>query len=90
MWYSKSDDDKPPPIKAHKVRAYLLPGHSLIRLCSIDIHKAAVWNQSSTFAKSYLRDMSQQVADLHSLGPIVVAQENQAVQSHLYICDPSR
>ena len=52
---------------------YFLPGHSLIRFN--DILKAAVWNQSSTFAKFYFRDMSQQVANLHSLGPIVVAQK---------------
>ena len=40
-----------------------------------EILKAAVWNQSPTFAKFYLRDMSQQAADLHTLGPIVVAQK---------------
>ena len=40
-----------------------------------DIVKAAVWNQSSTFAIFYLRDMSQQVTNLHSLGPVVVAQK---------------
>ena len=32
-------------------------------------------NQSSTFAKFYLRDMSQQLENLHNLGPIVVAQK---------------
>ena len=40
-----------------------------------DILKAAVWNKSSTFAKFCLRDMFQQVVNLHSLGPIVVAQK---------------
>ena len=37
--------------------------------------KAAVWNQYSTFAKFYLRDMSQQAANLHTFGPIVVVQK---------------
>ena len=40
-----------------------------------EILKAAVWNQSSTFAKFYLRDMSQQLQNLHHLGPVVVAQK---------------
>ena len=40
-----------------------------------DILKAAVWNQCSTFTKFYMWDMSQQVANLHSFGPIVVAQK---------------
>ena len=40
-----------------------------------EILKAAVWNQSSTFAKFYLRDMSQQLQNLQDLGPIVVAQK---------------
>ena len=40
-----------------------------------DILKAAVWNYSSTFVKFYLRDMSQQVNNLHNLGPAVVAQK---------------
>ena len=40
-----------------------------------DILKAAVWNQSSTVAKFYLRDMSQQVENLHSFGPVVDAQK---------------
>ena len=40
-----------------------------------DILQAAVWNSSSTFAKFYLRDMSQQAQNLQSLGPIVVAQK---------------
>ena len=40
-----------------------------------EILKAAVWNQFSTFAKFYLRDTSQQAANLQTLGPIVVAQK---------------
>ena len=39
-----------------------------------EILKAAVWNQS-TFAKFYLRDMSQQLHNLQDLGPIVAAQK---------------
>ena len=42
-----------------------------------EILKAAVWNQSSTFAKFYLRDMSQQMA------PIVVAQKVVGGQENL-------
>ena len=37
--------------------------------------KAAVWNQSSTFAQFYLRDMSQQLQNLYNFGPIFVAQK---------------
>ena len=40
-----------------------------------EILKAAVWNQSSAFPKFYLRDMSQQADNLHTLGPIVVVQK---------------
>ena len=40
-----------------------------------EILKAAVWNQSSTFAKFCLRDMSQQLQNLDNLGPIVVTQK---------------
>ena len=40
-----------------------------------DIIKTVVWNLSSNCAKSYLRDMSQQVINLLHLGPIVVAQK---------------
>ena len=39
-----------------------------------EIFKAAVCNQSSTFAKFYFTDMSRQMANLHTLGPTVVAQ----------------
>ena len=48
-----------------------------------EILKAKVWNQSSTFAKFCLRDMSQQMANLHSLGPVVVAQEVVGGQENL-------
>ena len=61
-------------IKAHEVRALsFLAFFDTVPLN--EILKAAVWNQSSTFAKFYLRDMSQQAANLHTLGPIVVAQK---------------
>ena len=40
-----------------------------------EILKAAVCNQSSTFAKFYLRDMSQQATNLQNFGLIVVAQK---------------
>ena len=61
-------------IKAHEVRA-LSSWAFFDKALLNEILKAAVWNQSSTFAKFYLRDMSQQAANLHTLGPIVVAQK---------------
>ena len=61
-------------IKAHEVRG-LSSWAFFDKVQLNDILKAAVWNQSSTFAKFYLRDMSQQIANLHSLGPMVVAQK---------------
>ena len=62
-------------IKAHEVRALCSPWAFFDKVPLSEIPKAAVWNQSSTFAKFYLRDMSQQAANLHTLGPIVVAQK---------------
>ena len=32
-------------------------------------------DQSSIFAKFYLRNMSQQLQNLHHLGPVIVAQK---------------
>ena len=61
-------------IKAHEVRALSSSWAFFDKVPLNEILKAAVWNQSSTFAKFYLRDMSQQVQNLHNLGPIVVAQ----------------
>ena len=58
-----------------KLGPHLLPGHSLIRFRSMKYSKAAVWNQSSTLAKFYLRDMSQQAANLQTFGPLIVAQK---------------
>ena len=62
-------------IKAHEVRALSSSWAFFDKLPLDEILKAAVWNHSSTFAKFYLRDMSQQAADLQRLGPIVVAQK---------------
>ena len=61
-------------IKAHEVRALAFPWAFFDKIPLNEILKAAVWNQSSTFAKFYLQDMSQQLENLHNLGPIVVAQ----------------
>ena len=58
-------------IKAHEVKA-LSSWAFFDKVPCDEILKAAVWNQSSTFAKFY---MSQQAANLHTLGPIVVAQK---------------
>ena len=44
-----------------------------------DILKAAVWNNSSTFAKFYLGDMSQRVTNLHQLGPVILAKRAMGV-----------
>ena len=62
-------------IKAHEVRALSSSWAFFYKVPLSEILKAAVWNQSSTFAKFYLRDMSQQLQNLHNLGPIVVAQK---------------
>ena len=62
-------------IRAHEVRALSYSWAFFDKVPHNEILKAAVWNQSSTFAKFYLRDMSQQSTNLHTLGPIVVAQK---------------
>ena len=62
-------------IKAHEVRALSSSWAFFDKVPLSDILQAAVWNSSSTFAKFYLRDMSQQAQNLQSLGPIVVAQK---------------
>ena len=62
-------------IKAHEVRALSSSWAFFDKVPLSEILKAAVWNQSATFAKFYLRDMSQQLQNLHNLGPIVVAQK---------------
>ena len=62
-------------IMAHKVRAPSSSWAFFHKVSLNDILKAAVWNQSSTFAKFFLRDMSQQVTNLHHLGPVAVAQK---------------
>ena len=70
-------------IKAHEVRLLSLSWALFDKVPLNEILKAVVWNQSSTFAKFYLRDMSHQMANLHILGPIVVAQEVVGVQENL-------
>ena len=62
-------------IKAHEVRALSSSWAFFDKVPLNDILQAAVWNSSSTFAKFYLRDMSQQAQNLQSLGPIVVSQK---------------
>ena len=62
-------------IKAHEVRALSSSWAFFDKVPLNDILQAAIWNSSSTFAKFYLRDMSQQAQNLQSLGPIVVAQK---------------
>ena len=62
-------------IKAHEVRALSSSWAFFDKVPLNEILKAAVWNQSSTFAKFYVRDMSQQLKNLHHLGPVVVAQK---------------
>ena len=58
-------------IKAHEVMALFSSWAFSDKVPLNDNLKAAVWNQSSTFAKFCLRDMSQQVANIYCLGPIV-------------------
>ena len=62
-------------IKPHEVRALSSSWAFFDKVPLNDILQAAVWNSSSTFAKFYLRDMSQQAQNLQSLGPIVVTQK---------------
>ena len=62
-------------IKAHEVKALSSSWTFFDKVPFSEILKAAVWNQSSTFAKFYLREMSQQADNLHTLSPIVVAQK---------------
>ena len=62
-------------IKAHEVRALSSSRAFFDKVPLNEILKAAVWNQSSTFAKFNLRDMSQQLQNLHHLGPVVMAQK---------------
>ena len=58
-----------------KLGLYLLPGHSLIKFRSVKYSKQQYGINPSSFAKFYLMDMSQQAANLHTFGPIVVAQK---------------
>ena len=60
--------------KAHEVRALSSSWALFDKVLLNEILKASVWSQSSTFTKFYLRDMSQQLQNLHDLGPIFVAQ----------------
>ena len=70
-------------VPANRVKALILTIKTILfsswaffnKVLLNEILKAAVWNQSSTFSKFYLRDMSQQLQNLHNLGPIVVAQK---------------
>ena len=62
-------------IKAHEVRALSSSWAFFDKVPLNEILKAAVRNQSSMFAKFYLRDMSQQATNIQKLGPIVVAQK---------------
>ena len=62
-------------IKTHEVRALSSSWAFIDKFPLNEILKAEVWNQSSTFAKFYLRDMAQEVTNLQTLGLIVVAQK---------------
>ena len=62
-------------IKAHEVRVLSFSWAFFDKVPLNEILKAAVWSHSSTFAKFYLRDMSQQAENLQRLGPVVVAQK---------------
>ena len=69
-------------IKAHEVRALLSSWAFFDKVPLNDILQAAVWNRSSTFARFYLRDLSQQAENLQILGPIVVVQKVVGGQQH--------
>ena len=62
-------------VKAHEVRA-LATSVLFKKNSSIEaVMSAACWRCQSTFASFYLRDLAHQSLDLHSLGPIVAAQQ---------------
>ena len=69
-------------IKAHEVRALSSSWAFFDKVPLNELLKAAVWNQFFTFAKFYLRDMSPQSANLHTLGPVVAAQKVVGVQEN--------
>ena len=62
-------------IKTHEVRALASSWAFFDKVPLSEILKAAAWHQSSTFAKFYLWDMSQQLENLRNLGPIAVAKK---------------
>ena len=62
-------------IKAHEVRA-VATSTALDRNCALrDIISAVGWRSDSTFASSYLRDLSSQRETLDLVGPVVAAQQ---------------
>ena len=62
-------------VTAHEVRAIatslLFKKNSSLR----DVMKAASWRSHTTFASVYLRDVTHKSLDLHTLGPVVAAQQ---------------
>ena len=72
-------------IKAHVVRALSSSWAFFDKVPLNEILKAAVLNQSSTFAKFYLRDMPQQLQNLQDFGPIVVAQKVVKAKSTVHL-----
>ena len=61
-------------IKAHEVRA-VATSTALDRNCALrDIIGAVGWRSDSTFAASYLRDLSSRRASLDLVGPVVAVQ----------------
>ena len=62
-------------MSAHEVRALSTSWVFVNSVALSDIMNAAYWSQASTFTKFYLRNMSTVSDDLHSLGPLSVAQQ---------------
>ena len=62
-------------IRPHEIRALSTSLLFKKTLSLQDVMAAASWRSNSTFSSFYLRDLAHQSLDLHSLGPIVAAQQ---------------
>ena len=61
-------------IRPHEIRALSASWAFSNNVPLEDILRAAVWKSQSTFSNFYLRSMSKQTENLHSLGPLVASQ----------------
>ena len=71
---SSREDLKLAKVKAHEVRAVATSLLFKKNLALSEVMQAASWRCNSTFASHYLREIAHVSLDLHSLGPVVAAQ----------------